>query len=184
MSHTQKEGNWGDGYNNLNSFTVIYIYIPLTSGLHFTSIFCFSTVTITFGIWFWGVSSRYLSKLWYVCEHKSWYHYVTLIFGVQITTNVVGIIDNVTQWPDNARNVNASRSVFMCMVSCHIDKGTWHLYNLSPSFRIIDAFEDTVTVILQDTTFNTTLVVQNDNVALRAERVRLQWALLTQASIY
>ena len=104
--------------------------------------------------------------------------YASFVFWVQITTNVVQIIDNVTQWPMNATIATASRSVR------HIGMNTWPLHNLSPPCRIIDAFEDVVTVILQDIAFNTTLLVTGSNVALRAERVRLQWALLTQARLY
>ena len=53
------------------------------------------------------------------------------------------------------------------------------------SCRIIDAFEDTVNVILQDTGFNLDqpLLVEEEDVALRAERVRLQWVFDTNILI-
>ena len=51
-----------------------------------------------------------------MCEHKPLCFFCLL----QIARNVVQIIDNITQWRMEARDANASRSVFMCMVSCHI----------------------------------------------------------------
>ena len=57
---------------------------------------------------------------------------------------------------------------------------TW-LNTLSFSCRVIDAFEDIVNVILQDVGFNLDipLLVEEEDVALRVEKVRLQWVFDT-----
>ena len=57
---------------------------------------------------------------------------------------------------------------------------TW-LNTLSFSCRIIDVFEDIVNAILQDVGFNLDipLLVEEEDVALRVEKVRLQWVFDT-----
>jgi len=80
--------------------------------------------------------------------------------------DVVQIIDNVTRWPVSVTNATASMYVFM------LDCTIWLEDTLSPSCRIIDAFEDTVNVILLDVNFDEPLLFAEEDVALRAERVK------------
>ena len=89
---------------------------------------------------------------------------------LQITVDVVQIIDNVTRWPVDVTNATASTYVFTLeyMVALYDLK----THCMSPFCRIIDAFEDTVNVILLDMNFDEPLLVAEDDVALRAERVK------------
>ena len=98
----------------------------------------------------------------------------SLLFWMQITIDVVQIIDNVTRWPDDVTNANASRFAFVLVkwawlhcISIHIQ-----VLTLFSTYRIIEAFEDILAAILLNENFVRLLFVRND-VAILAERVRL-----------
>ena len=83
--------------------------------------------------------------------------------------DVVQIIDNVTRWPVGVTNATASMYVFTLEHMAALYDLKAHCLSFC---RIIDAFEDTVNVILLDVNFDEPLLVAEEDVALRAERVK------------
>ena len=133
-----------------------------TVGLNPISVLPFFLFTICNNC-YWGVS---------LAEQNSCVRVLSSL--LQITVDVVQIIDNVTRWPVDVTNAAASMYVFT-LHGCTV----WLEGILSPFCRIIDAFEDTVNVILLDMNFDEPLLVAEDDVALRAERVKQPWVFET-----
>ena len=88
----------------------------------------------------------------------------SLLFWMQITIDVVRIIDIVARWPVDVTNANASRFAFVLVkwAWLHCISIDIQVHTLFSTYRIIQAFEDILAAILLNENFVQLLFVQND----------------------